>query len=31
MKVTLFTPETITTKADLKPDTCWRLKDFKKN
>jgi ribose transport system substrate-binding protein len=29
LKVSLFTPEVITTKADLTPDTCWRLKDLR--
>jgi ribose transport system substrate-binding protein len=29
LKVSLFTPEVITTKADLTPNTCWRLKDLR--
>lgn len=30
VKTWLYTPEHITTRADLKPGTCWNLKDFTK-
>ena len=31
VKTWLYTPEHITTKADIKNGTCWNLKDFAKS
>ncbi|MEO8923588.1 MAG: hypothetical protein ABI330_12315, partial [Caldimonas sp.] len=30
MKMSLYTPNKISTKATLKPDTCWSMKDLPK-